>query len=150
MISKNKSKVFISPEARQSLGKKQSRLIKGFSEICPSAHKLCRAQAAATAQLYSKYGTIPEGVFSYGACSTQGFTNFQIICSNCGEDLATVWAKDNSLKVWQRLRYTSWHDDKQWFGLYGINLLNDIIKIECTCSPGIRQDVTNFIIQEIK
>lgn len=150
MLSKSTSKVEISPAARTALGKTNKKTILGFSEICPSTHALCRAQAAATAQLYSKYGKIPEGVFSYGACALDGYTKFEITCKNCGEDMGTVYSKDNKLTDWRRLRYTSWHDDKYWHGLLGLNLADDIIKIECSCDPTNRKTMDNFIVKEVK
>lgn len=150
MLSKTTSKLEISPIAKEELGKKPKKVITGFSEICPSTHQLCRAQAAATAQLYSKYSKIPEGVFSYGSCATEGYNLFQIICKNCGENMGKIYAKDNKLTDWRRLRYTSWHDDKYWHGLLGLNLENDIIRIECTCDPDNRKDLDSFLIEEIK
>ena len=149
MLSRAKSNLRISDTARQELGKNTKRTITSFSEICPSSHKLCKAQAAATGQLYSKYGKIPDGVYSYGACPVDTYTKFQVTCKNCGEDLAIVYAKDATLQDWRRCRYAMWHDDKYWHGLRGLNIKDDIIRFECSCDPENRKLPNEFIVKGI-
>lgn len=142
-ISIAKSKVEISPVAKADLNGSPKRTIFSFQEYCPNDHKYCRMSNLAHQQMGKPLG--------FGSCSLEGYTKFRVSCRNCREELATVYGREANLEDWRRLRYVSWHDDKNWYGLLGLNI--DIktsqIRIECTCDPTVRKPVEDLKVEEI-
>lgn len=129
-----KSHIPISEDAKTEL-KGDKREVLSRSEICPDDHRLCKAKQGAETQTYSKHGKIPDGVYFYAQCSLDGYKHYKVSCPKCKNQLATVYATDKTLKDWRRARRYAWHDKDNWYGLRGMNKLNNVLRLECCCDP---------------
>ena len=139
MITLAKSRLSISDTAKFALGKESIRTIIS-KQICPKTpeHNICKMQTS-TGNMFA-------------ACSIEGYVLFNISCKDCKEDIATVRAKDKTLKDWRRLTYKSWHNDKFWYGLRGANINPDTnnLTLECCCEPEVRKTPDEFDIRKVK
>ncbi len=134
-----KSRLPISNVAKMALGK-ELRRVTISKEFCPrgAEHKICRQQTS---------------MGSYFAlCPTEGYKRFKVQCKNCREEMVTVYAKDKTLTDWRRLKYTSWHDNRYWYGLRGLNINPETsaLMIDCSCQPEFRKTPNEFNVKELK
>lgn len=69
-----------------------------------------------------------------------GYKQFLVKCVQCGEDIATVWAKDETLIDWCDLHYITAHDKNTWYGTMSINVspIDQRLGFECTCGEDTR------------
>lgn len=139
----NKSKITPSPSAIENLKGLETKTFISFAEHCPTNHPLCKQNNSAMAQIGSLQG--------HGLCSIKDYNKYEVSCNNCKENLATIYAKNETLEDWRRARYLSWHDKKNWYGALGLNidLTTSEIRFECTCQPGIRKDIDSISIKEV-
>ncbi len=139
MITIPISRLEISPVAKLELGKDKKRVFIS-KQRCPRTpeHKTCRMNLSMGEP--------------FAVCSIEGYTRYDVRCKDCREKMVVVYAKDKSLKDWRRLHYESWHDDKLWYGLRGLNInpQTSNFLIECTCAPEVRKTPSEFIIREAK
>jgi len=70
----------------------------------------------------------------------KGYKQYRISCVRCGDQIATVWATDMSLKDWCDLHYTCWHDENTWYGAMEvqISLIDEQLGFECACGEDTR------------
>ena len=140
----------ISDVAKDALGFNKKRDIIAPLEVCPSDHKICRDHNTSVSLNFSRVGKIPQGYIDDSPCLKSGLHKYKVGCKNCKEKLAEVYGKDKTLKTWAGLRYYSWHDKESWNGTRGVNIKDDVIKIECCCDPNKNKDISNYNVKEIK
>lgn len=58
---------------------------------------------------------------------------YLIVSKKSGDEVATVYAIDNTLKDWLDCRYISWHDDKSWHGCLSVQVspIDESLGFEC-------------------
>ena len=140
----------ISQEAENAIGFSAKRDIVAPLEVCPPTHKICRDYNVATSLQFRKIGKIPQGNLFDSPCDKNGYNKYKISCPDCKEKLIEVYSKNATLSNWRGLRYFSWHDKKEWHGTFGVNVKDDIIRIDCTCSPNDRKLASKLKVKEIQ
>lgn len=70
----------------------------------------------------------------------RGYKQYSVICARCGDQVATVWATDGTLKDWCDLHYICWHDENTWYGAMEvqISLIDEQLGFECACGEDTR------------
>lgn len=70
----------------------------------------------------------------------KGYHQYNITCVNCGDQVAVVWAKDDTLKDWCDLHYMCEHDKNTWRGAMAVNVspIDGLVGFECACGEDTR------------
>lgn len=72
--------------------------------------------------------------------SEYGMRKYQILCDNCGDSVAFIYATDESLTDWCDLHYTCFNDGKYWHGCMSVNIspIDQSLGFECSCGQDTR------------
>lgn len=72
-------------------------------------------------------------------------TRYKVVCRDCGEIQAYLWATNNSLEDWCDCHYTQWHDGSKWHGCFTphISPITEQLCFECTCGNDTRDFTLN-------
>jgi hypothetical protein len=70
----------------------------------------------------------------------RGYRQYAVNCVKCGDQVATVWATDSTLKDWCDLHYVCWHDEHTWYGAMEVqvSLIDEQLGFECACGEDTR------------
>jgi len=69
-----------------------------------------------------------------------GYNRYKIVCAQCGQTVAFVYAKDKYLTDWCDLHYYNWCDRKRWYGCATVNIspIDGKLGFECFCGNDTR------------
>lgn len=75
-------------------------------------------------------------------------TRFKIICRECGELQAYLWATNSTLEDWCDCHYVQWHDGEYWHGCFTphISPVTQRLCFECTCGNDTRDFTLNLTL----
>ena len=71
---------------------------------------------------------------------TTNMRRYKIVCKNCGETQAFVWATDDTLRDWCDCHYVQWSDGEQWHGCLTphVSSITEELCFECCCGQDTR------------
>lgn len=112
---------------------------KGYKGLTPADPYECSCQKL----IQKMYKAVGEGKKSYYVeCDRKkiGMSKYNIVCSNCANVVAEVYATDLTLKDYCDLHYICQTDGKNWYGALALNLspIDGKIGIECACGQDTR------------
>lgn len=70
----------------------------------------------------------------------KGYKLYKVICVQCHDELALVWAKDETLRDWCDLHYITEYDKNSWRGCMTVQNsdVDDQLGFECACGEDTR------------
>ena len=132
-------KVSVSKEAKRQLtqeGKLKKKIVSWFPVDLPD----CECQPILVEMRKN------PTMMGYLTCPKDktGYKQYEVKCK-CGNDIAVLWAKDETLTEWCDLHYLCEHNKKTWKGCMAVNIspIDLTLGFECTCGNDTRDFSAN-------
>lgn len=90
--------------------------------------------------------------FKYVECpkvKSLKWKKYKVQCSNCGADIAELYAKDATLSEWYDLHYLCEHNKLKWSGCLAVNIspIDGRLGFECACGNDTRDFRSNTTLK---